>query len=124
MSGLSGFTSCVAHAGGPPVMLYLLPQRMDKVRYIATINCFFLLTNAIKLIPYTALGQFSVQSLTLSFSLLPVVVAGVWIGFWLQAKVNQAWFYRVAWFGLLITGIQLVVQNLLLMASGYVLAGC
>ena len=42
LSSLAGFTSFVAHAGGPPVMMHLLPQQLDKLRFVATINMFFL----------------------------------------------------------------------------------
>ncbi|SDO15445.1 sulfite exporter TauE/SafE family protein [Pseudomonas jinjuensis] len=111
LSGVAGFTSFVAHAGGPPVLMYLLPQQLEKIRYIATVNVFFLLTNAIKLIPYALLGQFNWHNLGASLMLAPVVVAGVWLGIWLQDKVNHTWFYRIARLGLLVTGVQLLVQN-------------
>lgn len=111
LSGIAGFTSFVAHAGGPPVMMYLLPQQLEKVRYIATVNCFFLLTNAIKLVPYALLGQFSWSSLGTSLLLAPIVVLGVWLGIWLQDKVNHLWFYRIARLGLLATGVQLLWEN-------------
>jgi uncharacterized membrane protein YfcA len=111
LSGIAGFTSFVAHAGGPPIMMFLLPQQMDKVRYVATVNVFFLLTNAVKLVPYALLGQFTSTSLTASLALAPVVVLGVWLGIWLQSRVNHSWFYRIAWAGLLVTGVQLIVQN-------------
>ncbi|MNW17717.1 Sulfite exporter TauE/SafE [compost metagenome] len=73
---------------------------------------FFLLTNAIKVVPYALLGQFSVTNLGASMALAPIVIPGVWLGIWLQSRVNQKWFYRIAWFGLLVTGLQLVIQNL------------
>jgi len=38
-------------------------------------------------------------------------VVGVWLGLWLQGRVNHLWFYRIARLGLLVTGIQLIVQN-------------
>ncbi|SDI17473.1 sulfite exporter TauE/SafE family protein [Pseudomonas panipatensis] len=111
LSAIAGFTSFVAHAGGPPIMMYLLPQQMEKVRYIATVNLFFLLTNAIKLLPYALLGQFSLASLGTSLLLAPVVVLGVFLGIWLQDKVNHLWFYRIARLGLLATGVQLLLEN-------------
>jgi hypothetical protein len=112
LSSLAGFTSFVAHAGGPPVMMHLLPQQLDKVRYVATINVFFLLTNALKLIPYTALGQFSQDNLLLSLALAPIVPLGVWSGLWLQSRVNHLWFYRIARLGMLLAGGQLIYSNL------------
>jgi len=38
---LAGFTSFVAHAGGGPVKMFLLPQRLDKRVFVGT-NVFFL----------------------------------------------------------------------------------
>lgn len=110
-SSIAGFTSFLAHTGGPPIMMYLLPQQMDKVAYVATINVFFMLTNAVKLFAYAGLGQFSVLNLSTSLALAPLVPLGVWIGLWLQHRVNQLWFYRITQTCLLLTGIQLIYQG-------------
>lgn len=115
MAAVSGFTSFVAHAGGPPVMMYLLPQRLDKLAYLATINAFFLLTNAVKLLPYAWLGQFSGANLLASLSLAPLVPLGVALGVYLQERVSTVWFYRIAQIALLLTGLQLMYQG----ASGH-----
>ncbi len=112
LSALSGFTSFVAHAGGPPAMMHLLPQQLPKLQYIATINAFFLLTNALKLIPYGALGQFTRENLLLSLTLAPIVPLGVWTGLWLQSRIDHTWFYRIARLGMLIAGLQLIWRNL------------
>ncbi len=112
LSTLAGFTSFVAHAGGPPVMMHLLPQQLEKLRYVATINLFFLLTNAMKLIPYTALGQFSRENLLMSLMLAPIVPFGVWSGLWLQSRINHTWFYRIARLGMFVAGVQLIWRNL------------
>ena len=39
--GCAGYTSYVAHAGSPPLQVYLLPQRLPKVEYAATAVLFF-----------------------------------------------------------------------------------
>lgn len=113
MAAASGFTSFVAHAGGPPVMMYLLPQRLDKVTYLATINVFFLITNAVKLVPYAWLGQFTSANLLASLMLAPLVPLGVRLGVWLQQRVSTVWFFRIAQAGLLVTGLQLMWQGAL-----------
>ena len=111
-ASLSGFTSFISHIGGPPIMMYLLPQQMEKVVYIATINLFFLIANAVKVFAYAGLGQLSLANLSTSLVLAPLVPLGVWLGFWLQTKVNQKWFYRIAENCLLLTGIQLIYQGI------------
>ncbi|HAQ85773.1 MAG TPA: hypothetical protein DCR78_04955, partial [Pseudomonas sp.] len=111
-SSIAGFTSFVAHAGGPPIMMHLLPQQLDKLRYVATINLFFLMTNAIKLIPYAALGQFSRENLLLSLTLAPVVPFGVWAGLWLHKRIDHKLFYRIARLGMLLAGLQLIYKSL------------
>lgn len=111
-SSLAGYTSFVAHTGGPPIMMYLLPQQMDKVAYVATLNVFFMLANAVKLFAYASLGQFTTLNLSTSLVLALLVPVGVWLGLWLQGKVNQLWFYRIAQICLLLTGMQLIYQGM------------
>ncbi len=110
-SGISGFTSFVAHAGGPPVMIYMLPQRLDKVTFVATANLFFLIINFLKLVPYAWLGQLSSANLLTSLLLSPLAPAGVWLGLWLQQRINHKWFYRIAQSCLFLTGLQLIYQG-------------
>lgn len=110
-SAVSGLTSFLAHAGAPPAMVYLLPQRMDKVRYVATISVFFTAVNAVKLVPYAWLGQFSLDNLGTSLVLAPLVPLGVRLGIWLQDRVDLVWFYRISQACLFVTGVQLVVQG-------------
>ncbi|OWW22222.1 hypothetical protein AYR66_24705 [Noviherbaspirillum denitrificans] len=107
-SALSGYTSFVAHAGGPPAMAYLIPQRMEKMTYVATMNGFFMTMNMVKLVPYSLLGQFDAHTLMTSLLLLPLVPVGVRAGQWLQGKINHFWFYQLAQVCLLVSGLQLV----------------
>lgn len=107
-SCVSGLTSFLAHAGGPPVMVYMLPQRLDKVRYVATVSVFFAFVNAAKLVPYAWLGQLSTDNLATSLVLAPLVPLGVRLGMWMQDRVNMTWFYRISQTCLFVTGLQLI----------------
>jgi len=107
-SALAGFTSFVAHAGGPPVQFYLLPQRLDKSVYVGTTVWFFLAVNYIKLIPYGFLGQLSSHNLVTSAALLPLAPLGIWMGLRLHRLVSDRVFYRIAHIFLLIAGTKLV----------------
>lgn len=44
----SGFTSTLAHAGGPPLLVYLLPHRLDKTLFVGTTVAFFAVVNYVK----------------------------------------------------------------------------
>jgi uncharacterized membrane protein YfcA len=111
-SGVSGLTSFLAHAGGPPAMVYMLPQRLDKTTYVATISIFFMFVNAVKLVPYAWLGQFDAANLSTSLVLAPLVPLGVWLGLWLQNRIDTVWFYRIAQACLFATGLQLIYQGI------------
>lgn len=112
-SCIAGFTSFVAHAGGPPVMIYLLPQRMKKEVLIATTNVFFMIVNATKLVPYLWLGQLGGSNLRTSLLLAPLAPFGVWLGIWMQRRLDTRLFYRISNGCLLAAGLQLIVEALL-----------
>ncbi len=110
-SSVSGFTSFVAHAGGPPVQVYLLPQRIDKTLYVGTTVWFFFLVNYVKLIPYGFLGQFSTASLGTSLALAPLAPVGIWLGLKLHHRVNEVLFYRIIYIFLILAGAKLLFDG-------------
>jgi uncharacterized membrane protein YfcA len=108
----AGFTSFVAHAGSPPVQIYLLPQRLDKTLYVGTTVIFFFVVNYVKLIPYAIIGQFSSENLLTSLVLLPLGPFGVWVGVKLHKVVPEALFYRISYALLFVTGAKLIYDGL------------
>lgn len=109
---MSGFTSFVAHAGGPPVQVFLLGLKPDKTVYVATTVGFFTVLNYIKLVPYTAMGFFTPTTLITSAALLPLAVLGMWLGVRLHGTVRQETFYRICYTMLLIVGLKLLADDL------------
>lgn len=105
---LSGFTSFVAHAGGPPISAYVLPMRLDPIRVTATLAVFFSVVNLAKWVPYAALGLFDARNLWTSLALAPLAPVGVWIGVWLTRRMAAHWFYRVAYLGMALAGGKLL----------------
>jgi hypothetical protein len=104
----SGFVSTLAHAGGPPVTMYLLPQHLDRQTFVGTTVWFFAVVNALKLVPYYFLGLFPKENLSMSFALMPLVPLGVALGFWLNRCTNEKWFNPIVYSILFVTGIQLL----------------
>lgn len=106
--GSAGFTSALAHAGGPPVAMYLLPQHLDRRLFVGTTVWLFAAINAMKLVPYWWLGLFPEENLEMSFFLMPLVPVGVGLGVWMNRAMNEAVFGRIVYTLLFLTGIQLI----------------
>jgi len=109
---LSGFTSFVTHAGSPPVMVYLLPQKLDKDAFVATSLVFFAALNYAKIGPYLWLGLFDARVLVTSAVLVPLGVAGIYAGQWLQRRIDARWFYRFIYTLLFLTGSKLLYDGI------------
>lgn len=109
--GLAGYVSYIAHAGGPPVSIYLLPQKMPRAMVVGTAALFFAIINQIKLIPYIGLGQLNTDTLITSLVLLPLAPVGVKLGVYLLHRVSEQWFYRTCYGFLLLVGVKLLVEG-------------
>lgn len=107
---LSGFTSTLAHAGGPPFAVYILAQKLDKSAIVATSAAFFFVNNYVKLIPYYYLGQLNPGNLSTSLLFAPLAPLGVWLGIWLHKRVSERAFFRVSYLLLFITGAKLIAD--------------
>ncbi len=108
MGAISGFTSTLAHAGGPPLAVYLLPQKLPPSLYVGTSVIFFAITNALKLIPYSSLGMLKVGNITTIALLSPLTYVGVKLGLYMNNRVSQRWFDRIVYAVLFVSGLQLV----------------
>jgi hypothetical protein len=111
-AALSGFTSFVAHAGGPPLSVYLLPQNLDKTLFVGTTVIYFAFVNYLKLIPYSLLGQFSGENLLTSLVLSPLAPLGMWLGIWLHRRIDERLFYQTVYLMLAVVGLKLLYDGL------------
>ncbi len=114
MGAVSGFTSTLAHAGGPPVSIYLLPQKLPRDLFVGTTVIFYAVLNQIKLIPYYSLGLLKVGNLLTILILAPLSYVGVKLGIYLKERFTDVWFNRVVYAVLFFVGVKLVLgRNLL-----------
>lgn len=104
----SGFTSFVAHAGGPPISAYVIPLRLSPLAYAATMSYFFFFINLSKWAPYAWLGLLDLRNLLTSLALMPLAPIGVWIGVRWARRISPVLFYRLVHWGLFLTGSKLV----------------
>lgn len=110
--GLSGFTSTLAHAGGPPVTIYLWPKKLDRTQFVATTVFFFTVVNAVKLIPFAMLGQLNFTNLGTALVLMPLAPLGVWLGVRVNRWISDAVFRRFTLGLMFILGCRLLFEGL------------
>ena len=108
----AGVTSTLAHAAGPVMQMYLLPQQLEKKSFAGTSCAFFWMLNLIKLIPFAMLGRIQPDHLKLGAVLLPVIPLGVALGWWLTHKTEQKHYTILIYSVLLITSITLILKAL------------
>jgi hypothetical protein len=117
LAGLAaGVTTMVAHSGGPPLAIYLLPLGMSKALYAGTTSLFFTVGNLLKAGPWLVLATPS-KSLWLLMALcVPAVPVGVWAGWRLHERLDQHALYRACYAILVVTAAKLLWDGL----AGYI----
>ncbi|MBP6719634.1 MAG: sulfite exporter TauE/SafE family protein [Rhodoferax sp.] len=108
LTATSGFTSFIAHAGGPPINAYVIPMRLSPVKFTATMAFYFFVINLAKWIPYAWLGLLDTRNMATSLVLLPIAPIGVLIGVRLARRISPVLFYRLLYTGMALTGIKLI----------------
>lgn len=111
VGSLSGFTSFIAHAGGPPITGYLLQLGASKMVFLGTAAIFFSVTNLVKLPAYALIGQVNLQVGAVALLLTPAAWFGVRSGLVLKDKLPDRLFRRVMNLILLLLGFYLVAEN-------------
>ncbi|PZQ96737.1 MAG: hypothetical protein DI533_14205 [Cereibacter sphaeroides] len=105
---ITGFTSFVSHAGAPPYQVFVLPLRLEKTVYAGTTTILFAYVNAVKLIPYWALGQLSLANLRVAAILTVPAVISVFVGVWLVRVLPQKLFFQLVVWALLAVSLKLL----------------
>jgi uncharacterized protein len=108
----SGFTSFIAHAGGPPINAYALPLTLKPLVFAATLSYFFFFINLSKWLPYAYLGLLDLRNFWTSLVLIPFVGVGVWLGQTIARRINTTLFYRLVYLGMFLSGSKLLWDGL------------
>jgi uncharacterized protein len=108
LTSTAGFTSFIAHAGGPPINAYLIPLKLRPLVFAATMSYLFFFINLSKWVPYAWLGLLDMRNFATSLVLLPLAPIGVWIGVRVAKRINPDLFYKLLYIGMFLTGCKLV----------------
>ncbi|NIZ60998.1 hypothetical protein DL239_08420 [Sedimentitalea sp. CY04] len=112
LGSISGFSSFIAHAGGPPVKGYLLAQDLEKTSFVATNTLFFFILNATKFGIYGALGTLNTDSVSVSLVVAPALFLGIALGAKLHQHMDQRFFVKIVYGFLAITAFKLLHDSI------------
>jgi uncharacterized membrane protein YfcA len=109
----AGFTSQIAHAGGPPFQLWVLPRKLAPNVLIGTTAIFFAVVNWVKVPAYLALGQFTPANLWTAGALMPVAILSTMGGVWLVRRLSAEKLYFWIYLLMIAVGLKLVWDALI-----------
>jgi uncharacterized membrane protein YfcA len=107
----TGFTSQIAHAGGPPFQMWVMPRKLARDTFVGTTAIFFAVLNWVKVPAYIALGQFTRANALAAATLLPFALFGSLAGVWLIRKVSPERFYTLVYVLMVIVGARLLWEG-------------
>jgi uncharacterized membrane protein YfcA len=109
---VSGFTSFISHAGGPPAAMYLLSKGMGKTTYQATTVLAFWAINAMKAMPYAFLGVFTLDTFKADLILVGPILLGCAVGVYAHRALPEHVFFKITYALLLTAGGKLIYDGL------------
>jgi len=105
---MAGFTTMVANAAGPVMILYLLAMRLPKLAFIGTAAWFYLAVNVFK-VPFSLyLGLITFDSLRFLAVLAPFAITGALFGRVVLRYIDQKTFERLALIFSIVAGLRLL----------------
>lgn len=107
---LAGFTTLIANAAGPLMILYLLAMGLPKKKFLGTSAVYFFVLNLFKVPFMVHLGAVNVSSLGVNIGLAPAVLAGSWLGWWAAGRVSQRLFEAIALALTFVSAVRMVVR--------------
>ncbi len=108
-----GMVSTLAHASGPIMQMYLLPQGLDKMVFAGTTAVYFFILNLLKMIPFLYLGRIETANLVLGAYMLPLIPAGVALGYFLVKVMKDTHYTGLIYGVLLFTSVTLIIKSIL-----------
>ncbi|MEM9106592.1 MAG: sulfite exporter TauE/SafE family protein [Pseudomonadota bacterium] len=104
----SGFTSTIAHAGGPPIHIYYLSRGYDHRQFVATSAMFMAGVNLLKVVPFLVVGALDRSALLLSLYLAPLALGAAYLGVLLSRRISRTIFKFAVNGLLLLVGCKLI----------------
>ncbi len=108
----SGLTTMIAHAGGPPLAIYLLRRGLPKELYAGTTSVFFTFGNILKAAPWLLVAQPGREIWLMMALALPAIPLGVRAGWLLHGRLDQRRMFAACYLLLVVTALKLLWDGL------------
>jgi uncharacterized protein len=105
---VSGVTTMVAHAGGPPTAIYLLRRGLNKQAFAGTMSITFAAGNLIKLPPWLLVSDKPDGFYWLMLACLPAIPLAVTLGWRLHNKLSEKQLFQLCYALLAATSLKLL----------------
>jgi len=103
VGGVAGFISTLNHSAGPLVTLYLLQEKLEKSRLVASLVFYFLIVNTAKVPTYVALDVINARTLRDSIWFIPLIPLGTVAGAWMHKRVPEKPFAAILYVAAAVT---------------------
>lgn len=109
----AGFTSQIAHSGGPPFQIWVTPRKLPHLVFVGTGSVLFAILNWVKVPAFFALGEFTAENLKASALLVPLAIVSTFAGVWLIRRINPEKFYKLVYILMVLLGAKLIWDALM-----------
>jgi uncharacterized protein len=107
---LGGFTTMIANAAGPLMVLYMIAMRLPKLELLGTGAWYFFTINTLK-VPFSCwLNLITWDSLKFDLLMIPMVLAGAFTGKAVVKHINQKFFEWILLLLTFVAGLRLLLQ--------------
>jgi hypothetical protein len=110
---IGGITTMLANAGGPAWQIHLLPQKIDKMRYVGTISILFAASNLVKIPGFATLGYVTRENMLVGLALVPIAVVSNYAGIWAVRRTSNEMFFRIAYVLMFFIAVELIRSSVL-----------
>jgi uncharacterized protein len=109
---VTGFTSQVAHAGGPPFQMWVTPRKLPHLTYAGTNSILFAAINWLKVPSYAMLGAFTREVVIAAALLVPLAVGTTLVSVRVVKVLRPERFYTIIYFLMVLLGGKLIIDSL------------
>ncbi|SEL93849.1 hypothetical protein SAMN05443999_11021 [Roseovarius azorensis] len=115
VGALAGLFGGISGMWGPPTVAMLTARGTEKTEQMRVQGVIYGLGALLLLVSHVGSGVLRTETVPLSLAMVPPALFGIWLGFRLQDRFDQAAFRRITLWVLLIAGLNLIRRGVMVM---------